>query len=129
MVPFGPLNICNSILVSSCGLRKKTHYNSRVSLHEAPTRNWKLVLEKAVEISGGGSLSDPPEDEESTIPMFSFGSGLRHPNDRTNVFTSDPFLCHRIPYSHTTTGSDLLNQSGSTAFLQASTGRVSWFVK
>ena len=41
MVQFGALEFCRTcrtILVSSCGL-KKSHYYSRVSLHEAPTKN------------------------------------------------------------------------------------------
>ena len=41
MVQFGVLKFrrtCRTILVSSCGL-KKSHYNCRVSLHEAPTKN------------------------------------------------------------------------------------------
>ena len=37
----GPIDVIvellRTILVSSCGLKKKSHYNSRVSLHEAPT--------------------------------------------------------------------------------------------
>ena len=36
-----------TILVSTCGLKKKSHYNSRVSLHEVPTKN---VDKKQVEI-------------------------------------------------------------------------------
>ena len=39
IVLFGAIIICRTILVSSCGLKKKkSHYNSRVSLHEAPTK-------------------------------------------------------------------------------------------
>ena len=33
------LELSRTILVSSCGYKKKSHYNSRVSLHEAPTEN------------------------------------------------------------------------------------------
>ena len=36
MIQFGTIKFRITILVSSCGL-KKSHYNSRVSLHEAPT--------------------------------------------------------------------------------------------
>ena len=39
MYQFGTIKFCRTILVSSCGLKKKSHYNSRVSLHEAPTKN------------------------------------------------------------------------------------------
>ena len=36
------VELLRTILVSSCGLKKKkSHYNSRVSLHEAPTKNQK----------------------------------------------------------------------------------------
>ena len=41
MIQFGTIKFrktLRTILVSSCGL-KKSHYNSRVSLHEAPTEN------------------------------------------------------------------------------------------
>ena len=31
-------------MVSSCGSKKKSHYNSRVSLHEAPTKKQMLHL-------------------------------------------------------------------------------------
>ena len=35
------VELLRTILVCSCGLKKikKSHYNSRVSLHEAPTKN------------------------------------------------------------------------------------------
>ena len=36
--PNSAIIFCRTILVSSCGL-KKSHYNSRVSLQEAPTKN------------------------------------------------------------------------------------------
>ena len=40
------VELLRTILVSSCGLKKKKrHYNSRVSLHEAPTK--KTVKEAA----------------------------------------------------------------------------------
>ena len=42
MIQFGTINfveLLRTILVSSCGLEKKSHYNSRVSLHKAPTKN------------------------------------------------------------------------------------------
>ena len=42
MYQFGTIKFCRTcrtILVSSCGLKKKSHYISRVSLHEAPTKN------------------------------------------------------------------------------------------
>ena len=40
MMQFETIKFCRTILVSSCGLKKKkSHYKSRVSLHEAPTKN------------------------------------------------------------------------------------------
>ena len=39
IVHFDEIIFCRTILVSSCGwIEKKSHYNSRVSLHEAPTK-------------------------------------------------------------------------------------------
>ena len=38
MVQYYFVELLRTILVSSCGLKKR-HYNSRVSLHEAPTKN------------------------------------------------------------------------------------------
>ena len=42
MIQFGPIKVCRilrTILASLCGLKKnKSHYNTRVSLHEAPTK-------------------------------------------------------------------------------------------
>ena len=46
MYQFGTIKFCRTcrtILVGSCGLKKKSHYNSRVSLHEAPTKNDSLI--------------------------------------------------------------------------------------
>ena len=48
MVKFGAIIFCSlrTILVSSCVLKKKekkSHYNSRVSLHEAPTKNSRPI--------------------------------------------------------------------------------------
>ena len=38
MIQFDTIKFCRFLLVSSCGLKKKkSHYNRRVSLHEAPT--------------------------------------------------------------------------------------------
>ena len=42
MIQFGTIKhveLLGTILVSSCGLKKKSHYNSRASLHEALTNN------------------------------------------------------------------------------------------
>ena len=44
IVQFGAIIFCRTILVSSCGYKKKSHYNSRVSLHEAPTKNERLFF-------------------------------------------------------------------------------------
>ena len=41
-----PVELSRTILVSSCGLKKKSHYNSRVSLHEAPTKNIQQIGKK-----------------------------------------------------------------------------------
>ena len=38
IVHFDAIIFCRTILVSSVGRKKKSHYNSRVSLHEAPTK-------------------------------------------------------------------------------------------
>ena len=49
MIQFGTIKFCitlRTILVSSCGLKKKSHYNSRVSLHEAPTKNRICTLDE-----------------------------------------------------------------------------------
>ena len=43
MVQFDTIKFRRTILVSSCGL--KSHYNSRVSLHEAPTKNSQQIGE------------------------------------------------------------------------------------
>ena len=42
MLQFDTIKFCRTILVSSCGL-KKSHYNSRVSLYEAPTKNYSAI--------------------------------------------------------------------------------------
>ena len=39
MIEFDTIKFCRTILVSSCGLKEKSHYNSRASLDEAPTKN------------------------------------------------------------------------------------------
>ena len=45
IVQFGAIIFCRTILVSSCGLKKKkSHYNSRVSLHEAPTKKTFFIM-------------------------------------------------------------------------------------
>ena len=36
----------NYFLVSLCGLKEKSHYNSRVSLRGAPTNNYRLITDK-----------------------------------------------------------------------------------
>ena len=44
MIQFGTIKFgrfLRTILVSSCGLKIKTHYKSRVSLHEAPAKMHK----------------------------------------------------------------------------------------
>ena len=52
MIQFGAIKFCRTILVSSCGLKKKkSHYNSRVSLHEAPTKKafaWTVETHSAL---------------------------------------------------------------------------------
>ena len=39
LTPLIFVKLCRTTLVSSCGLKEKSHYYSRLSLHEAPTKN------------------------------------------------------------------------------------------
>ena len=50
MLQFGPLRVCRTILVNSGGLKKESHKYSRVSLHEAPTKNKLCVYQKNKEL-------------------------------------------------------------------------------
>ena len=44
IVHFGPIIFCKNYFGQFVWIEKKSHYNSRVSLHEAPTKNDKLVF-------------------------------------------------------------------------------------
>ena len=59
MIQLGTINIrktLGTILVSSRGLKKTSHYNSRVSLYEAPTKNYCFAVSRISTISNNSAI-------------------------------------------------------------------------